>query len=135
LYLNENSGNSSAYAISNINKITFQSGNLVIETKSATDSFAITGIRSLSMQQLVTGVDGIVKETQNLSAYPNPCSDVLNISDVTSNLSYFIHDLSGSLVQSDKVSSIIDVSNLTTGVYFLTVVGGDDIRTLKFIKL
>jgi hypothetical protein len=113
----------------------FKNGNLVIETKSATDSIAITGLRSLTLQQLVTGVDGIANETQSLSAYPNPCSDVLNIKDVTSNLSYFIHDISGSLIQSDKTSSIIDVSNLTTGVYFLTLVGGDDVRTLKFIKL
>ena len=39
--LNENSGISSSYSISDIKKITFQSGDVIVETQTSTDNFSI----------------------------------------------------------------------------------------------
>ena len=134
LYLNEKSGTSNTYSISNINKITFQNGDVVIETKSSTESFAISGTRSITFQQMVTSVEDVVDVAEAISAYPNPCGDVLNLSEVVSNGTYFIYDMDGSLVQSDKATSAISVGGLGSGVYFLTLVGDNNTQTIKFIK-
>ena len=132
--LNENSGNSSSYSISDINKITFQSGDVVIETQSSTDNFSIGGVRNLVFDQIITETEDITQAVQQLSAYPNPCGDVLNISQNTTDARYFIYDLNGSLIQSDKAFSAINVSNLTPGIYFFTLVDKTNTQTLKIIK-
>tara|TARA_Y100000589_G_scaffold304738_1_gene318142 strand:- start:1055 stop:1522 length:468 start_codon:yes stop_codon:yes gene_type:complete len=132
--LNQNSGSSSSYSIAKINKITFQSGDVVIETQTFTDNFSITGVRNLVFGNIITETEDITQAVQELSAYPNPCGDVLNISQNTSDARYFIYDLNGSLIQSDKASSTINVSNLTTGVYFFTLVDKANTQTLKIIK-
>ena len=132
--LNEISGNSSSYSITNINKITFQSGDVVVETQSATDNFSIGGVRNLVFDQIITETEDITQAVQQLSAYPNPCGDVLNISQNTTDARYFIYDLNGSLIQSDKASSTINVSNLKTGIYFFTLVDKTNTQTQKIIK-
>ena len=132
--LNQNSGSSSSYSIANINKITFQSGDVVIETQTFTDNFSIAGVRNLVFGNIITETEDITQAVQELSAYPNPCGDVLNISQNTSDTRYFIYDLNGSLIQSDKASSTINVSNLTKGVYFFTLVDKTNTQTLKIIK-
>ena len=132
--LNQNSGSSSSYSIADINKITFQSGDVVVETQSSTDNFSIVGVRNLVFGQATTETKDITQVVQELSAYPNPCGDVLNISQNTTDARYFIYDLNGSLIQSDKASSTINVSNLKTGIYFFTLVDKTNTQTLKIIK-
>ena len=132
--LNENSGGSSSYSIADINKITFQSGDVVVETHSSTENFSIVGVRNLVFGQATTEVKDLTQVVQELSAYPNPCGDVLNISQNTIDARYFIYDLNGSLIQSDKASSTINVSDLKTGVYFFTLVDKTSTQTLKIIK-
>ena len=132
--LNENSGLSSSYSISDIKKITFQSGDVVIQTQTYIENFSIGGVRNIVFGQIITETEDIEQAVQELSAYPNPCGDVLNISQNTTGARYFIYDLNGSLIQSDKAFSRINVSNLTTGVYFLKLVGQTNTQTLKLIK-
>ena len=132
--LNENSGSSSSYSIADINKITFQSGDVVVETQTSTDNFSIAGVRYLVFGQIITETEYIEQAVQELSAYPNPCEDVLNISQNTTDARYFIYDLNGSLIQSDKASSTINVSNLKTGIYFFTLVDKTNTKNLKIIK-
>ena len=132
--LNENSGSSTSYSIADINKITFQSGDVVIQTQTSAENFSIGGVRNLVFGNIITETEDIEQAFQELSAYPNPCGDVLNISQNTTDTRYFIYDLNGSLIQSDKAFSRINVSNLTTGVYFLKLVGQTNTQTLKLIK-
>ena len=132
--LNENSGSSSFYSMADINKITFQSWGVVVETQSSTDNFYFGGVRNIIFGNIITETKDIEQAVKELSAYPNPCGDMLNISKNTTDARYFIYDLNGSLIQSDKASSTINVSNLTTGVYFFTLVDKTSTQTLKLIK-
>lgn len=134
LYLNETSGSTSTYSISNINKITFQNGDVVIKMGSTIDNFPISGTRSITFQPFTTPIYEFNAVDQNLSAYPNPCADILNISDVTDNEKYFIHDLNGNLIQSATVFSIIDVSNVNSGIYILSLNIVNGVQTIKFVK-
>lgn len=132
--LNEKSGSSKSLSIEDINKITFQSGDVVIETQSATENFSIAGLRNLVFDQFITEVEDFNRKVSEISAYPNPCGDVLNISQNNTNARYFIYDFKGRLVQADKVTSTINFSNLKTGVYFFTVIDETNTQTLKIIK-
>ncbi len=98
------------------------------------DNFSIGGVRNLVFGQIITETKDIEQAVQELSAYPNPFGDVLNISQNTTDGRYFIYDLNGSLIQSDKASSTINVSDLKTGIYFFTLVDETSTQTLKIIK-
>ena len=99
-----------------------------------TNNFAANWRRNIVFGHIITETKDIEQAVQELSAYPNPCGDVLNISQNTIDARYFIYDLNGSLIQSDKASSTINVSNLTTGVYFFTLVDKTSTQTQKIIK-
>ena len=57
--LNENSGSSSSYSIANINKITFQSGDVVVKTHSSTENFSIAGVRNIAFGNIITETEDI----------------------------------------------------------------------------
>ena len=134
MIVNEKSGSSKSYSITDINKITFQSGDVVIKTQSATQNFSLTELRNIVFDQVITDVEDFNRRVSELSTYPNPCGDVLNISQNNTNARYFIYDFKGRLVQTDKASSTINVSNLKRGIYFFTVLDKTNIQTLKIIK-
>ena len=84
------------------------------------------------------GVDDInmVKE---LVLYPNPVSDVLSFKNTTGVVieSLKITDILGKTVYSDvnaENRNSIDVSNLSSGIYTLSVSSGDGIQQSKFYK-
>ena len=74
----------------------------------------------------------------NLSVYPNPVSDRLNI-DYKENISNLtVYDLSGRSVKSlttNNSNNSIDVSDLKSGIYMLRIeTENKDVSTVKFIK-
>ena len=70
----------------------------------------------------------------DLVVYPNPTSDFLHIK--TSKLDIekvFIFDLSGKLLFSEK-SKTIDVRNLPSATYIISVKTSETLKSFKFIK-
>jgi hypothetical protein len=73
----------------------------------------------------------------NLIMYPNPTKDFLNLSfdNLLYNGNYTITDLSGKIILNSQLNSNkIDVSNITNGIYFLSVTSEGVTQTQKFIK-
>ncbi|HLA56504.1 MAG TPA: LamG-like jellyroll fold domain-containing protein [Flavobacterium sp.] len=68
-----------------------------------------------------------------IQVYPNPASDQIAVSGLVSGADITILDTTGRIVSREKLSgeSTIDVSNLTSGVYFL---GINDNQKIRFIK-
>ena len=69
----------------------------------------------------------------SISIYPNPTSDFLNVNGMKEDTRANIYNLSGQLVMTDFVktaNSRINVSNLTSGIYFLNI----NNNTVRFIK-
>ena len=68
--------------------------------------------------------------------YPNPVTDYLNIlSDVTE-IEYELTDSSGRVVSSGVVSNnSLSMSQFLEGLYYLTLYGGREIRTLMIYKI
>lgn len=77
--------------------------------------------------------------TQNLSLYPNPTSDVVNLTSSNALINTVkITDLNGRTVRSLNLSSVnaaqINVSDLMSGVYLISVETAEGTGTSKFVK-
>lgn len=70
-----------------------------------------------------------------ISAYPNPFTDVLNISDVKGVKSISVNDVSGREVKSLAPSTELNLSNLKTGLYIVNLKMEDgSVKSFKVIK-
>lgn len=76
---------------------------------------------------------------ENLNIYPNPVHDILNIEmSIKSNTEYevFVTDIMGaSVTDVNKNTNYLNVSNLSSGMYFLNVRTKDGVYTHKFTKI
>ncbi|ROH96710.1 reprolysin-like metallopeptidase [Chryseobacterium daecheongense] len=86
--------------------------------------------------QQVLGTNDIIKNNDGIQIYPNPATDVLNVTKVSDKASYKIYGTTGQLVGSGNVNSgKINVSALVKGGYIITIEEkGKDVFTSKFIK-
>lgn len=78
-------------------------------------------------------------EIASVSIYPNPATDVLNLSSIGSDISSVqIVDLNGRQVIAKSFSNVseaqINVNELSTGMYLINITSGDKTVTKKFLK-
>ncbi len=78
-------------------------------------------------------------ELSTFEIYPNPAEDKLHIDSKVSISDMFILDINGRQLkhlasEENQRSSIIDVSNLEAGIYFLKINSNSKRQTIKFIK-
>ncbi|UQB67265.1 T9SS-dependent choice-of-anchor J family protein [Epilithonimonas zeae] len=79
------------------------------------------------------GVSDISKK--DISVYPNPFTDVLNISDVKGVKSVSVNDISGREVKSLAPAAELNLSSLKTGLYIVNLKMEDgSVKTFKAIK-
>ncbi|QQY83756.1 T9SS type A sorting domain-containing protein [Tamlana sp. s12] len=79
------------------------------------------------------GIDDILPNVNNLSLYPNPSSDFIQVSGLNKTVDYRIYSVLGSEVGSGTVfeNKKIGIANLINGIYFLKLESG---HTIKFVK-
>ena len=84
----------------------------------------------------VLGTSDLTNTKDGIQLYPNPASDVLNITKVSDKASYKIYSATGQLVGNGTVSGgKINVSSLLKGVYMITIDDkGKATFNSKFIK-
>ena len=107
----------------------------------------------LSLETVLTASTGIVKtENENqsfenrYSLFPNPAVDELNIActiSKPSTLTITLYDTNGKLIQhitrnkkiiGQDYSIPFSVENLKPGVYFVSIVNGEEVSSLRFVK-
>ena len=75
------------------------------------------------------------EKTKEINIYPNPVSDILNISGISSETDFEIYNSVGQKVSSGKIKDDkIDVRQLLKGVYFIQINNKVKTSRLKFIK-
>ncbi len=101
----------------------------------------VYGKYTFIQELLATVSDGITPELQFLELYPNPAADQLNlVFDRTGETSIQIFDLAGRSVYSSLYNAggfsnlSLDISNLSSGFYFLRVGTDHDAEVIRFIK-
>lgn len=87
----------------------------------------------LIQQQLSTSET--VKDKSSIQIYPNPASDVLNVTQISSKAQFIITNMTGQKVMSGPINDHkISVSKLTTGTYIISIEDKGTTSNLKFIK-
>jgi hypothetical protein len=145
LYVKNTSGVQTTFAISNIQKITFSSGNLsIIKISGIENTYSLANTRFLNFVNTspVTSLTGLDKENNNILAYPNPFNSEVNIelNDFGKQpILITILSLDGRVVYNEKLQNItsihkINLSQLPKGSYLCRLSNSSDIKTIKFLK-
>lgn len=72
---------------------------------------------------------------QSLEVYPNPCSDVLYLKNIPSEMvDYSIYNVLGQQVATGCSDGTINVAELEKGIYFLQIRDDNVLKTAKFIR-
>lgn len=72
---------------------------------------------------------------QSLEVYPNPCSDVLYLKNIPSEMvDYSIFNVLGQQVATGCFDGTINVAELEKGIYFLQIKDENVLKTAKFIR-
>lgn len=139
LNVNNNSGSTSTFELTNIKKITFSNGNLnIINLYDGANSFEISAIKRLDFRSTPTSIT-IQAPSSNIKLFPNPASEYLNIVDKSNNEDETIieiSDIDGKLIQeqSQQLPCTINISSLKNGIYFCRIKKVNKIEYFKFIK-
>ncbi|UZO80141.1 carbohydrate-binding protein [Aquimarina sp. ERC-38] len=75
--------------------------------------------------------------TNDINIYPNPTTDLLTIANVGKEVDYTIYNLEGVALTTGKISNTkntIAVSQLTTGLYIVTLTNNGDSISSSFVK-
>ena len=124
------SGGSVAYSV----------GQIVYTTNTGTTGSVAQGVQQPYEISIVLGVDDNSIKLE-LTAYPNPTTNYLTLNlgkTELSNLNFQLYDMSGKLIESNKITSItetIRMENLPSSTYFLKVTNNNkELKSFKIIK-
>lgn len=94
------------------------------------------GAFTIDINKGTLGTSDVKSEKKNIKVYPNPFSDVVNISDAANVKSVSVSDVSGRLIRViDNPGSSIHLGELRQGMYLLTLIMKDGSKqTIKTIK-
>lgn len=142
MYVKESSGTQTAYTLSNIQKMSFSSGNLTVtKTDNSSGVYALSDLRCLNFNITTDLQEDLSVKSQQLKVYPNPVGDILNInltgkSETEGTLS--ILNFEGKTLVTRKVSNegvlSLDISHLPTGIYLCRYSNATENKTVKIIK-
>lgn len=143
MYVKGSTGTQTAYSISNLQKMSFSSGNLTVtKTDNSSGVFALNGLNSLNFSEFTTRLDEpMLDQSQELSAFPNPVSDLLNINlseaaETEGTLSLL--NIEGQTLESRQVTNegviSLDIRHLPKGVYLFRYSSATEVKTVKVIK-
>ncbi len=93
-----------------------------------TDQFLSDG------QKYLEGLDVTESELTQIALYPNPIQDVLYITGLKEEVSYFILDLNGKVVLKGATSGQINMSSMASGIYQLVLTLDNSFIIEKLIK-
>ena len=143
MYVKQNYGTQTAYSLSDIQKMSFSSGNITVsKTTGNPNTYFLSGIRYLNFHDLSTHIVVAKKLEEGITLYPNPVVSELNIRLSTKSSQLFtvqIFSIEGRLVYQEKLylqSDVyqINVSALAIGLYICKLSNGSTVLTTKFFK-
>jgi hypothetical protein len=127
---NVNGGLSISWTLGETIIPTFTSGNLTLT-------------HGFQQQLVVTAIEENIDLAVNIKVYPNPASDVVNISfeePLEGEINVSILDSQGKLVKKDMIEAAItekqiNLQELPAGVYYLRMTKGKLVNVYKVVKL
>jgi hypothetical protein len=121
--------------------VSYSVGQVVYTKNTGTNGSSAQGVQQPYEISVITGIEEAKDISLEIVVYPNPATDFikLNIKNYEiENLRYQLYDISGSLLQDNKIDSneiTILMQDLRPSTYFMKVIQGKkDIKTFKIIK-
>ena len=121
--------------------VSYSVGQMVYTTYTGSNGSVAQGVQQPFEITVETAIDEAKDITLSCNVYPNPTTDILNlnISNFSlSNVQYYLYDLNGRVLKSDKVEKAItsiSMENLKISSYFLKITQGNMlVKTFKIIK-
>lgn len=107
-------------------------GNTII-SEGSTD-FGLTQTKAFKVLVLGTkDTNGAIKS--GIQIYPNPATDILNITEVSNKAKYEIHNAVGQIVKAGEINNNqVRVAELIKGTYIITIKDKNISESIKFIK-
>jgi hypothetical protein len=140
MYISQKRGTSVSYDVNTVNKMTFSNGNMnVIKVDNASDMYALSTIQQVRFAEIPSALRNITVSNKELSVFPNPVIDILNIKNpLSESATIVIFSLEGKQLMSKQLSTFensnIDVSSLSKGFYLCKLYGGTKVQTTKIVK-
>ena len=141
MYVRPLIGSQTSYPVSNIQKLTFENGNLIVSNISGSNgTFVLAENRYINFTDLTLGTNNPVATENKFYLFPNPSNQWLNIANLiqnqTPNLIEII-SIEGKLLMHlypTSADSQIDISALPQGIYLCKITSNNELQTLKFLK-
>lgn len=118
--------------------VSLDPGNYIValySMNSATGSYdQIAKNLNFKLTNPTSGIESVEESQNDFEIYPNPVSDVLNITAKGEIGNIKIFNLTGSLVKETKKETSIDVSEISNGNYFIMVIVDGKPMVKSFIK-
>ncbi len=129
-----NDGTQQGNLLSSFKKVTFASGNLLLNNNDlTTNSFAVASIAKLTFG-IYSGFAEVKADNRKMKVSPCPASDFIQLTNAPENrLTIQIFRTDGALLENKELldnSEKIDIRKLNKGVYFIKV----NDQTIKFVK-
>ena len=145
LYVKETSNTQTIYGLSNVEKLTFNAGDMTVHENSGnTDIYSLSGIRYLSFSDFGTKISKNTKKLSHVLLFPNPVKDELSVIielSGTGNLKVDIINIQGKIVNqrvfnktNGKIHETIDITEISDGLYLCRLQYGNQYENIKFIK-
>jgi CubicO group peptidase (beta-lactamase class C family) len=114
-------------------------GLVMIRMGDAPDSSDVPFILCNQIWQYINNLDCNLSVADNnknrISIYPNPTESIIHIANLADeDYEVKITSILGKILLQKKNQNVIDISNLSHGIYFATVKQGNKIQTQKFLK-
>ncbi len=140
IYVNKSDGTQTTYNLQDLGSITFNGGNINFTANAETlSTFSLNELTSLTFKN-TSGVDeNSLSEANGFNVYPNPVNNILNIELKNAKGGYVeILNITGQTIKTTKIDNtnnvIIEVSDLSKGVYLCRYNNEEKTKTIKFIK-
>ncbi|MCK9321884.1 MAG: T9SS type A sorting domain-containing protein [Bacteroidales bacterium] len=121
--------------------VSYSVGQLTYQTHVGTNGSVAEGVQQPFEISIITEIKEAKGINLSVSAYPNPTTDYLQLkveSEKLKDLSYQLYDISGKLLQSEKITgsqTSIVMSNLLPSTYFVKVTERNkEVKTFKIVK-
>jgi len=144
LVVNEKSGAKSSFPLTNLSKLTFNSGNVIINKKDGNiNGFVMSNVLYFDFSG-TTSLSQINSMTNNMVLYPNPVRDMLQVryeSGSDENVQIRVFDIQGKTIILENMKTQtganyinIPFDSFQRGLYFCQLQNGLKSEIAKFIK-
>ncbi len=145
MYVFEKAGVQSNFTLSNIQKLTFSVGSMAVNSTAGNSKvYALSNIQKVIFKSSFLNLNRIGTESEKLSLFPNPVSNILHINDLPEfdkTIQIEIISIDGKIIYQNKINNMldqfpfaIDVTSIQKGLYFCRLFDNKIIVTNKFIK-